>query len=177
MGPLVITQDFGARYDQGNSYLLGVVYNDSNRNNVYNAGEGLGGVSVSIVGSAGSFNTTTMTAGGYQLQVPSGSYTVTFSGGSVQPYREVSDGRLHLTSRSMVSLAKRAILLHHRIMPQFWMPAMLPPWAPWPRELPIRLVSRLPVSLVIPLLMLMQMLRRVSQSTVSSTRMANGNTH
>ncbi|HQR07581.1 MAG TPA: CAP domain-containing protein [Gemmatales bacterium] len=83
VGPLVITQDFGARSNQGNSYLLGVVYSDSNSNNSYNAGEGLGGVTVSIVGSAGSFTTTTMSAGGYQLQVPSGSYTVTFSGGGL----------------------------------------------------------------------------------------------
>jgi len=83
VGPLVITQDFGVRYNQGNSYLLGVVYSDSNSNNTYNAGEGLGGVSVTISGSAGTFNTTTMSAGGYQLQVPSGSYTVTFSGGGL----------------------------------------------------------------------------------------------
>lgn len=83
VGPLVITQDFGARFNQGNSFLLGVVYSDSNSSNSYNAGEGLGGVTVSIVGSAGSFTTTTMSAGGYQLQVPSGSYTVTFSGGGL----------------------------------------------------------------------------------------------
>lgn len=83
VGPLVITQDFGNRFSFGNSYLLGVVYADGNTNGVYNAGEGLGGVSVSITGAAGSFNTTTMTAGGYQLQVPSGSYTVTFSGGGL----------------------------------------------------------------------------------------------
>lgn len=83
VGPLVITQDFGARYTQGNSYLLGVVYNDSNSNTSYNAGEGLGGVNVLVTGSAGTFNTTTMTAGGFQLQVPAGSYTVTFSGGNL----------------------------------------------------------------------------------------------
>lgn len=83
VGPLVITQDFGARSNQGNSYLLGVVYSDTNSSNTYNAGEGRGGVTVSISGSSGSFTTTTMTAGGYQLQVPSGSYTITFSGGGL----------------------------------------------------------------------------------------------
>lgn len=83
VGPLVITQDFGSRFNQGNSFLLGVVYNDNNSSKSYNAGEGLGGVTVSIVGSAGSFTTTTMSAGGYQIQVPSGSYTVTFSSGSL----------------------------------------------------------------------------------------------
>lgn len=83
VGPLVITQDFGARYNQGNAYLLGVVFNDGNSNKAYNAGEGLGGVNVSISGTAGTFSTTTMSAGGYQLQVPAGSYTVTFSGGGL----------------------------------------------------------------------------------------------
>lgn len=83
VGPLVITQDFGNRFNFGNPYLLGVVYSDSNSNNFYNAGEGLGGIQVNISGPAGNFNTVTMSAGGYQLQVPSGSYTVTFSGGSL----------------------------------------------------------------------------------------------
>lgn len=83
VGPQVITQDFGNRFSFGNPYLLGVVFSDSNSNNFYNAGEGLGGINVNISGAAGNFNTTTMSAGGYQLQVPSGSYTVTFSGGSL----------------------------------------------------------------------------------------------
>lgn len=83
VGPLVITQDFGNRFSFGNAYLLGVVFADGNSNNSYNAGEGLGGVTVTIAGAAGTFTTTTMSAGGYQRQVPSGSYTVTFSGGSL----------------------------------------------------------------------------------------------
>lgn len=83
VGPLVITQDFGNRFNFGNSYLLGVVYGDANTNGAYNAGEGLANVNVAITGSTGTFNTTTMTAGGYQLQVPAGSYTVTFSGGAL----------------------------------------------------------------------------------------------
>lgn len=83
VGPLVITQDFGSRSSFGNSWLLGVVYADGNSNNSYNAGEGLGGVTVTISGAAGTFTTTSMSAGGYQRQVPSGSYTVTFSGGGL----------------------------------------------------------------------------------------------
>lgn len=83
VGPYVITQDFGNRSSFGNSWLLGVVYADGNSSGTYNNGEGLGGVNVSIVGSAGTFSTTSMTAGGYQLQVPAGSYTVTFSGGGL----------------------------------------------------------------------------------------------
>lgn len=83
VGPLVITQDFGVRYNQGNSFLLGVVYADSNSNKSYNAGEGLSGVNISIVGNGGTYSTTTLSAGGYQLQVPAGTYTVTFSGGGL----------------------------------------------------------------------------------------------
>lgn len=83
-GPWVITQDFGRRSTQTNSFLLGVVYRDNDRDNAYSEGEGLGNVSVSIVGTlgtTGSFSTTTLTAGGYQLAVPRGTYNVTFSGG------------------------------------------------------------------------------------------------
>jgi len=83
VGPSVITQDFGNRFSFGNAYLLGVVYTDSSHNNRYDAGEGLSNVSVSITGSSGNFTTTTMSAGGYQLKVPSGTYTVSFSGGGL----------------------------------------------------------------------------------------------
>jgi hypothetical protein len=83
VGPYVITQDFGNRASLGNPFVLGVVYRDANRNNRYDAGEGLGQVNVALRGSAGTFTTTSMTAGGYQLKVPAGSYTVTFTGGTL----------------------------------------------------------------------------------------------
>ena len=83
-GPLVVTQDFGRRYDQGDPYLLGVVYGDANHDG-YSPGEGYGGVTITAVagnGSAGapSYITTSMTAGGWQIQAPAGTYAVTFSG-------------------------------------------------------------------------------------------------
>jgi hypothetical protein len=83
VGPLAITQDFGNRFSFGNSWLLGVAFQDRDADGFYDSGEGLGGVNVAIAGSNGTFSTTTMTAGGYQLQVPNGNYTVTFSGGSL----------------------------------------------------------------------------------------------
>ena len=83
VGPLVITQDFGNRFSFGNSWLLGVAFQDRDVDGFYDSGEGIGGVNVAISGSSGTFSTTTMTAGGYQLQVPNGNYTVTFSGGSL----------------------------------------------------------------------------------------------
>lgn len=80
VGPLVITQDFGARFNYGNANIVGVVFNDTNHNGRYSAGEGLGSLTVTAVGAAGTFSTTTMSAGGYQIKVPAGTYTVTTSG-------------------------------------------------------------------------------------------------
>ncbi len=62
----------------GRPYLTGVVYNDLNHNGVYDAGEGLGGVPVTVPGVG---TVTTWDAGGYSLRVAPGTYTVTASGG------------------------------------------------------------------------------------------------
>ncbi len=72
--------DFGAK--AGNSFLTGVVINDSvAANNFYNVGEGLGGVSVVVRNGATAVATATSNpAGGYQVQLPAGTYQVTFSG-------------------------------------------------------------------------------------------------
>ena len=70
--------DFGLR--PGNSFLTGLVFTDSvTANNFYDVGEGIGAVSIDISG-AGTFHTTANSAGGYQIALPPGSYTVTFSG-------------------------------------------------------------------------------------------------
>jgi len=83
VGPLVAVQNFGSRFNFGNPWLLGVAFADADFDNFYDSGEGLGNVNVNITGSNGSFSTRTMTAGGYQMQVPPGNYTVTFSGGGL----------------------------------------------------------------------------------------------
>ncbi len=79
VGPYVVTQDFGTRADY-QPQLLGVVFDDQDSDQFYDQGEGLSGVSISVVGAGGSYQTTSWSSGGYQLQVPQGSYTVTFSG-------------------------------------------------------------------------------------------------
>ncbi|HYT93948.1 MAG TPA: DUF4214 domain-containing protein [Gemmataceae bacterium] len=61
-------------------YLTGVVYNDTNHNNLYDAGEGLGGVTVMVQGVG---STTTFGSGAYNLQLDPGTYTVTFNGGGL----------------------------------------------------------------------------------------------
>jgi serralysin len=64
-------------------FLTGVAYQDSDSNKFYTPGEGLSGLNISLQGTSGNFTTTTMGSGGYQIQVPAGTYTVTFSGGSL----------------------------------------------------------------------------------------------
>ncbi len=63
-----------------NTFLTGVVFDDTAGNGEYEPGEGLSGVTISVsnVGT-----TTTLDAGGYSLQVPAGIYTVTASGGGL----------------------------------------------------------------------------------------------
>jgi hypothetical protein len=81
VGPLVVTQDFGTRANQPDPYLLGVAFDDADGDGFYDAGEGLGGVTVRAAGAAGTFTATTAAAGGYQMSLPAGAYTVTFEGG------------------------------------------------------------------------------------------------
>lgn len=83
VGPLVTTQNFASRFNYGNPFLLGVVYRDGNSNQRFDAGEGIGGATLTVTGPAGTFTTTTMSAGGYQLKVPAGTYTVTAAGGGL----------------------------------------------------------------------------------------------
>ena len=85
VGPWVVTQDFGRRFNSGNPFLLGVAYQDGGSDG-YSPGEGFGGVTIHAVaanGSAGApeYSVTSMSAGGWQMQVPVGTYAVTFSGG------------------------------------------------------------------------------------------------
>jgi uncharacterized protein YkwD len=72
--------------DSGNTadthpIITGVVYNDVNKNGVYDAGEGLGGVTITVSG-VGSI--TTWDSGGYSFEVSPGTYTVTASGGGLK---------------------------------------------------------------------------------------------
>ena len=66
------------------SFLTGVAYRDQDGDGFYDPGEGLGGVSVSAVnGANATYTTQTGTAGGYDLALAAGVYTVTFSGGGI----------------------------------------------------------------------------------------------
>ena len=87
-GPVLVTEDFGAQQNPGNPYLVGAVftgtaYSLSGEGTPQVSSNGLANITVTAVSTANSavsFSATTTAAGGYQLQLPAGSYTVTFSG-------------------------------------------------------------------------------------------------
>ncbi len=86
VGPLIVTQDFGTRSTFDQPYLLGVVFDDFNEDGWYGAGEGLGDATIVIEDSEGvkeSYTATSMSAGGYQIEVEPGVYTLTASGGGL----------------------------------------------------------------------------------------------
>lgn len=79
LGPEVITHDFASRRN-ANPQILGVVYQDSDRDNFYTPGEGKGGVTIEAtnLSTGQKFSTQTGDAGGYQMEVaPNASYRVT----------------------------------------------------------------------------------------------------
>jgi uncharacterized protein YkwD len=83
VGPLVTTADFGNRTAlDGKAWLLGVAFQDNNRDGWYEAGEGLADVQVKITGINGTTFSDTLavgTAGGYQDLLNPGQYQVDFS--------------------------------------------------------------------------------------------------
>lgn len=77
----ILVQDF-AESTANAPFLVGVVYLDANNNSEYDAGEGLGGVDVTVAG--GSFHALSGAAGGYAFPCPSsGTRNVTATGTSL----------------------------------------------------------------------------------------------
>ena len=80
----MVTQDFAL--SGSGSFITGVAFDDKDGDHFYDVGEALPGLSVTAVSSTGiQYTTITAPAGGYQLLVPAGTYTVTFSGGGLRP--------------------------------------------------------------------------------------------
>jgi len=70
-------------------FLTGVAYKDANGDRAYGPGEGLGGLTVTAVGSTGGQHVTqTYGSGGYDLALAAGTYTVTISGSNLAPYTQ-----------------------------------------------------------------------------------------
>lgn len=70
----MLTCDFGTALQFSGSFILGVVYDDKDADNFYDAGEGISNVSIQLVNTADS--TVTASAGGYGIPVFAGDYTV-----------------------------------------------------------------------------------------------------
>jgi serralysin len=105
VGPYVLTQNFGAQHGNTPAMLLGVFIDDADGDDFYDIGEGRGGITVTATGSAGTFITTTWDAGGYQMELAAGDYTVVFSGDSIAGTAsyEVSVGSEHVKLDSSVA--------------------------------------------------------------------------
>lgn len=78
LGPMVITQDFGTR--SNTVFLLGVAYNDTDRNGFYSVGEGVEGLQIT---TATGSRVAGAASGGYSLQTAAGAQTFTLSGGGL----------------------------------------------------------------------------------------------
>ncbi len=86
VGPLVVTQDFGNRTVlDGKAYILGVAFEDKNRDGYYQAGEGISDIKVKVTNIATNIRQelTVGAAGGYQELVDPGNYQVEFTQGGV----------------------------------------------------------------------------------------------
>ncbi|RWI13893.1 CAP domain-containing protein [Mesorhizobium sp.] len=66
-------------------FLTGVAIDDKDGDKFYDPGEGLSGLTITAKSSTGTtFTTKTMAAGGYDLALKPGTYTVTFSGAGIE---------------------------------------------------------------------------------------------
>lgn len=81
VGPIVVTEDFGVI--PKTAFLCGVAFVDRNKNNFYDVGEGLAGVT--ITPKAGNFYAVTSLSGGYAIPVwgVTGPVEVTATGGAI----------------------------------------------------------------------------------------------
>ncbi|MHA7874974.1 CAP domain-containing protein [Roseivivax sp.] len=82
VGPEVVTQHFGTTWSHEPQFL-GTVIEDLDGDGAYDPGEGLGGVTVTATTEGMSYVTTSWASGGYQMALPPGDYTVTYSGGGL----------------------------------------------------------------------------------------------
>lgn len=85
VGPQLVTQDF-ATSQSDTPLITGVVYYDLNGNGFYDAGEGIGGVTVQVPGSV--YFAITANSGGYAVPVTTnGNYAMTFSASGLTTQR------------------------------------------------------------------------------------------
>jgi hypothetical protein len=82
-GPQVTTQVL-ANIQNPPAMVVGALFQDKNNSRWYEAGEGIAGATIVFEGSAGTFSTKALSAGGYQIALPAGTYKVTANGGGMK---------------------------------------------------------------------------------------------
>lgn len=90
VGPLVVTQDFGARLGASGAIILGVAYNDLDGDRFYSEGEGRGGLGLSLTRSGIVTNLQTQSAGGFAQEAAAGNYVMRFTGAGLPVPLEIS---------------------------------------------------------------------------------------
>lgn len=82
---LVNTQMF-AKISSAQKLAVGALFEDKNKSGWYEAGEGIGATKIEFKNQASGaiLTTNSLTAGGYQVVLPAGTYSVTASGGSLK---------------------------------------------------------------------------------------------
>ncbi|HEX2136057.1 MAG TPA: CAP domain-containing protein [Microvirga sp.] len=86
-----VTQNFARTNTR--PFLTGVAFDDRDGDRFYDPGEGLAGIGVTAVSGTGArLATTTTASGGYAVELPAGTYQVTFSGGGYAMTRQVTIG-------------------------------------------------------------------------------------
>jgi hypothetical protein len=90
---VLTTQDFASSDADSDPFLTGVVFTDTANTGFYAPGEGAGGVTIDAKRASDGtvFSTTTWSSGGYSLEVPAGTYTVSASGGGLSATVSHSD--------------------------------------------------------------------------------------
>ncbi|CAN5887620.1 hypothetical protein BH23PLA1_BH23PLA1_15470 [soil metagenome] len=120
VGPVIATQEFGWRH--GRAFLTGTFYNDLDGDAFYTPGEGLGGVTIHAQGQAGEgvYQTQTWASGGYSLELPVGTYTVS------------ATGNLPASWTTVVTIGLDNVGWGQRIVPNVSVPTDGPPTTPDP---------------------------------------------
>lgn len=106
VGPWVVTQDFGVRFNSPEVFLLGVSYADNDDNQFYTPGEGRSGMTINASGSIGQ----STSSGGYVVEMGAGTKTITFSGGNLTSSLSVS-GNLSVGTNAKIDVCDQSTLL------------------------------------------------------------------
>jgi len=125
VGPVVVTGNFCAASvfypDHYNRFLVGTVWHDANGNQLYEPGEGAGGVTV--LPDHGTFYAVTSGSGGYAIPVTSsGTYEITFSGPGVSAgsTRTVSVGDVSVLLDLVIEETSPAVDLIEAFVARFY---------------------------------------------------------